>query len=158
MYADTIRTTVVDTIRFVQPIPKDSSHIGDVVATLPISKDDKEDNFPNKIVAELPESDKKMQDSVAKFGKTVPDSANVQIPITQKVYSDSTYTAYVSGYLPCLDSIVLNLPTNIVTIKQQYKPKRWSIGIHAGYGIMLNGTPKLSPYIGVGISYNLWSF
>lgn len=164
MYADTIRTTVIDTIRFVQPIPKDSSHIGDVVAKLPVSKDDKEDNFLNKSVAKMPEnvqkfpeSGKNLQDSVANFGKPVPDSAKVQIPITQKVYSDSTYTAYVSGFNPSLDSITLNLPKETILIKN-IKPKRWSIGVNVGYGIMLNGTPKLSPYIGVGISYNLWSF
>ena len=109
-YRDTIKTTFVDTIPYYKPVPKDSTVIKYVTATLP-KADDKEDNFPNKTVTELPESvqkfpesDKNLQDSVQNFGKIVPDSVNVVIPITQKVYDEDTYTAFVSGYNPSLDS------------------------------------------------------
>ena len=163
-YRDTIKTTFVDTIPYYKPVPKDSTVIKYVTATLP-KADDKEDNFPNKTVTELPESvqkfpesDKNLQDSVPNFGKTVPDSANVVIPITQKVYDEDTYTAFVSGYNPSLDSLIFKMPREVVTIKEYSKPKRWSVGVQVGYGVTLKGTPQLAPYVGIGVSYNLFSF
>ena len=36
------------------------------------------------------------------------------------------------------------------------KPKKYGIGINLGYGITKNGT--LSPYVGLGVSYNIMSF
>lgn len=164
-YRDTIKTTFVDTIPYYKPVPKDSTVIKYVTATLP-KADDKEDNFPNKAVTKLPESvqkfpesDKNLQDSVQNFGKSVPeDSVTVQIPITQKVYEDSTYTAYVSGYRASLDSLIFKMPREVVTIKEHSKPKRWSVGVQVGYGMTLKGTPQFTPYIGVGVSYNLFSF
>ena len=164
-YRDTIKTTFVDTIPYYKPVPKDSTVIKYVTATLP-KADDKEDNFPNKTVTKLPESvqknpesDKNLQDSVQNFGKSVPeDSVTVQIPMTQKVYEDSTYTAYVSGYRASLDSLIFKMPREVVTIKEHSKPKRWSVGVQVGYGMTLKGTPQFTPYIGVGVSYNLFSF
>ena len=80
------------------------------------------------------------------------------IPITQKQYSDSTYTAWVSGYMPSLDSISIYPRREITTITNtiRKKPKRWGIGVNAGYGI----TPKegMQPYFGVDINYNLFTF
>lgn len=38
------------------------------------------------------------------------------------------------------------------------KPKRFGIGINAGYGIILDKKPVLRPYIGVGIQYNIVEF
>ena len=43
--------------------------------------------------------------------------------------------------------------TNTIETK---KPTHWGLGIHAGYGATLNNnTVQLSPYVGVGISYNI---
>ena len=163
-YRDTIKTTFVDTIPYYKPVPKDSTVIKYVTATLP-KADDKEDNFPNKTVTELPESvqkfpesDKNLQDSVENFGKIVPDSVNVVLPITQKVYDEDTYTAFVSGYNPSLDSLIFKMPREVVTIKEYSKPKRWSVGVQVGYGVTLKGTPQFAPYVGIGVSYNLFSF
>ena len=163
-YRDTIKTTFVDTIPFYKPVPKDSTVIKFVTVRVPAA-DDKEDNFPNKSVTELPEnvqkfpeSGKNLQDSVQNFGKTVPDSVNVVLPITQKVYDDANYTAYVSGYNPSLDSLIFRMPREVVTIKEYSKPKRWSVGVQVGYGVTLKGTPQFAPYVGVGVSYNLFSF
>ena len=168
--SDTI--TVYDTIPHIKPIPTDSILLGYVTAKLPVSVP----KLP-KDVLKFPESTKKSQDSIGDSGKSVPkfdeeinfpieidnkgnspdfstdfpDSINVQIPITQKVYEDSTYKAYISGYNASLDSFYIYPQTKIVTIKE--KPKRWNIGISAGYGI----TPKgIQPYLGIGIQYN-WS-
>jgi hypothetical protein len=93
--------------------------------------DDKEDNFPIKN-----------------------DSTTVELPITQKHYADSTYSAWVSGYDPCLDSIKVYPRTEVLTITKQIqdKPKRWGIGIHGGVGISKGG---FTPYIGIGVQYNI---
>lgn len=88
------------------------------------------------------------------------DSVTVEIPITQKVYQDSTYQAWVSGYKPSLDSIRIFQPITTITrtitnTEVKYKSKRWGVGVQAGLGI----TPtKVEPYIGIGVTYNIFSW
>ena len=90
-------------------------------------------------------------------GDTVHDSIEVPIPIMQKRYEDSLYTAWVSGYEPNLDSINLHLPTITETItKTIVKPSPLiTFGIQAGggYGV-INRKPDI--YVGVGAQLNLW--
>lgn len=38
------------------------------------------------------------------------------------------------------------------------RPKRFGIGLHAGYGVSFQQVPKLTPIIGIGINYNLIEF
>lgn len=167
-YRDTIKTTFVDTIPYYKPVPKEEKPLGNITAKLPVSVP----KLPES-VQKFPESDKKLQDSVQNFGKSVPedhfedmgekvtpDSAEVVVPITQTVYEDSTYTAYVSGYRASLDSLIFRMPREVTTITNTHyqKPKRWSVGIQVGYGMTLKGTPQFAPYVGIGVSYNLFSF
>ena len=168
-YRDTIRTTFVDTIPYYKPVPKEEKPLGNITAKLPVSVPKLPEN-----VQKFPESGKNLQDSVQNFGKSVPedhfedmgekvtpDSADVVVPITQTVYEDSTYTAYVSGYRASLDSLIFRMPREVVTTitnTHYQKPKRWSIGIQVGYGMTLKGTPQFAPYVGIGVSYNLFSF
>ena len=78
------------------------------------------------------------------------DSIDVELPIEQKVYQDSLYKAWVSGFDAHLDSIYLYQPTRYITIKTTEQPSQWSWGIQGGVGI----TPKgLQPYIGLGATY-----
>lgn len=78
----------------------------------------------------------------------------------EKVYKDSMYTAWVSGYQPELDSIevyprtVTNYITNEVTktVTKTKKPK-WAISV--GGGIGYNG--KIEPYVGLNAGYVIWS-
>lgn len=90
-------------------------------------------------------------DSVTRSGE--PDSAAVTIPLQQRVYQDTTYTAYVSGYEPRLDSIAIYPRTEIRYVMQ--KPKRWGLSVQAGYGLTEGG---IRPYVGIGISYTLYNF
>ena len=86
-------------------------------------------------------------------GKT--DTLWAELPREQKVYQDSTYRAYVSGYQPKLDSIDVYRKTTTITVNnivKEYTNPRFSIGVQAGYGVTKAG---LSPYIGVGVQYNL---
>lgn len=88
------------------------------------------------------------------------DSVSVEIPITQKMYRDSTYQAWVSGYEPALDSIRIFQPvmtrTNTITNTEiRYKTKRWSVGVQVGAGLTPN---KIEPYVGIGVTYNILSW
>ena len=88
--------------------------------------------------------------------KIISDSI-VEVPITQNIYQDSTYTAYVSGYNPKLDSIrILNqtiIEERTIT-KEVNKAKKWgwSVGVGTGYDVL-----HQKPYVGVGIVYG-WRF
>ena len=82
----------------------------------------------------------------------------VYLPSEQKYYEEENgaLRIWISGYRPSLDRYEMDLPTTVIT--ETYKPpnKRWGIGITAGYGAALfDKTVRLSPYIGVGISYNI---
>ena len=82
----------------------------------------------------------------------VKDSVEVEIPITQKVYESEDYKAYVSGYMPSLDSINVYRHTIETTIT---KPApRLSIGVQSGigYGII---SKQVEPYVGIGINIRL---
>lgn len=88
---------------------------------------------------------------------TVHDSIDVPIPIMQKRYDDSLYTAWVSGYQPALDSILLRLPTvtNTITRTIVTPSPRLTLGIQMGAGIgLLQHQPDI--YVGIGAQYNLW--
>lgn len=90
---------------------------------------------------------------------TVTDTDYVLLPIEQKVYKDSLYTAYISGYKPTLDSIFIYSKTrnitNTITIKP--KKKRWviSAGINAGYNPIKN---RFDTSVGINVGYKLWEF
>lgn len=88
----------------------------------------------------------------------VGDSLRLVLLRVQRHYSDSTFDAWVSGVDPRLDSIK-TYQTNMVITKEipviQIKKTRWGLGISAGCGV---GKDGLTPYVGVGISYNILSW
>lgn len=88
------------------------------------------------------------------------DSVGV-LPVQQKHYREDDYEVWVSGYRPRLDSIYVFPETRYITngIQVKRNPARWGIGIQAGYGVsMSGGRMQMSPYIGIGISYNIVRF
>lgn len=91
------------------------------------------------------------------LSEAAPDTAKehgVLVPITQKVYRDSTYTAWVSGYCASLDSIrtYIRSPVTVTTQQITKKDKMWGLGLQGGFGI----TPKgFQPYIGVGLYFKI---
>lgn len=127
------RDTIFDTIRIEKPVPVDSVVVRTEVVELPVKK------VVKKVV-----NDTLMHDSI------VYDTFAAEIPITQKIYSDSTYKAWVSGYLANLDSIDIYQRT--ITVKEVKKARRLNLGISAGYGV--TGSGKLEPFVGIGITYN----
>lgn len=90
------------------------------------------------------------------------DSLQLILLRVQRHYSDSTFDAWVSGIDPKLDSIK-TYQTNMVITKEipviQVKKTRWGLGIQAGIGTGMNGKQVyMTPYVGVGISYNILSW
>lgn len=98
---------------------------------------------------------------VVKIG---PDSARLSLYVEHKLYNDPTYTLQVSGpkigdYGPNLDWIrTYKLPDEIQVPQIKSKPRRWGIGIQAGYGAVLAPQVRMYPYVGIGISYNILTF
>ena len=86
---------------------------------------------------------------------TVHDSIEMPIPIMQKRYDDSLYTAWVSGYEPNLDSIRLYHPEIYITKTIMKPTPRLSVGIQggAGYGIIRH-QPDI--FVGFGVQWRLW--
>ena len=121
----TLRDTIVDTIKVVKPIAKDSVITRYKVVNVERVKD-------TTIVNEVSE--------------VVFDTVQVRLPIESKHYMAESYDAWVSGYEPQLDSIKV--------YSREIKPKlsRWSIGLQGGVGMTPKG---LQPYVGVGIGYKL---
>lgn len=80
------------------------------------------------------------------------DSVRVVVPITQRTYKDSTYTAWVSGYRPRLDSIEVyrNEVRTVVTRQAPAKTARWGVGVSAGVAVTPRGA---QPYVGVGVTF-----
>lgn len=130
-HIDTTRVVVYDTVTIRKPVAVDS-----VVLRYETIK-------VRKVVSDT-----------VRVEQMAEDSAVVEIPITQKHYTDSTYSAWVSGYAPCLDSIKVYPRTEVVTITNTIKdkPKRWGIGIQGGIGY---GKGGFSPYVGIGVQYNI---
>lgn len=138
------RETIIDTVYYREPVPVDSFVIRYITESVPVFKEGNDERVEVR------------HDTIQPVVIMKEDSAQVVIPITQKIYEDSTYRAYVSGYRPSLDSIHIFKYTEQVYIRAptQNKIQRFSVGLQAGYGY----TPKgFQPYVGVGVSINLWS-
>ena len=89
---------------------------------------------------------------------TAPDSIEVPIPIEQKRYEDSLYTAWVSGFRPALDSIRLHQPEIITTITETIvkKAPRFSVGLSVGPGVSIDNNHHIGIYVGFTAQYRLW--
>lgn len=85
----------------------------------------------------------------------------VLVPISHKVYEGEDYRAVVSGFRASLDTLDIFRKTQTVTntvvqrVEVPGKPKRWGIGVSAGYALTPQG---VKPYIGAGISYSFITF
>lgn len=86
------------------------------------------------------------------------DTLYVILEREQIRWEDSLSVVYASGVMPQVDSVIhytesLNITKEIPVI--QVKKTRWGLGVQAGVGA---GKGGLTPYVGVGVSYNLLSW
>lgn len=85
----------------------------------------------------------------------------VLVPISRNVYEGEDYRAVVSGFRASLDTLDIFRKTQTVTntvvqrVEVPGKPKRWGIGVSAGYALTPQG---MKPYIGLGVQYDLISW
>lgn len=84
----------------------------------------------------------------------VRDTVMVAVPIARYTFADSLYRCEVEGYEVSLKRMEV-YPKTIYRTQVVTKPSRWGIGVQVGYGLSREG---LSPYVGVGLNYNLISF
>lgn len=140
---DTVR--LVDTLRFVRPVPVHDTIVRYVRVTAPIAPQPT-DNAARGVAA---------TDTMRSI-TVIADTAAVIIPITSRTYSTHEFTATVSGYLPRLDSITIHAQRTIITQPAPAaKKKPWSIGIAAGIGA---GRGGITPFIGITLQYSLIRF
>lgn len=86
------------------------------------------------------------------------DTMFVYLDREQVVWQDSLSVVYASGILPQVDSVTHFVKDRYITIETQVPVKvrsHWGLGVNAGYGV---GKGGLTPYIGVGVSYNILSW
>ena len=90
------------------------------------------------------------------------DTLYVYLEREQIQWQDSLCRVYASGVNPQVDSVTYFVRETIVNreISIPVKVKsRWGLGIQVGYGAGINGKQVyLTPYVGVGISYNILSW
>ena len=82
------------------------------------------------------------------------DSILVEVPIEQRVFADSNYTAFVSGWRPVLDSIRITAPTMVIKETFREKAPRFSLGLTAGPSIVYNGNLHAGIGVTAGITYH----
>ena len=147
-----------DTLRISRPVLVRDEVVRYVTVTLPSAParpDSSNSNSSRPNSSNLANIGKDSADVLTAADHFIDAAQTVVLPITQKMYRDSSYTAWVSGYAAALDSIEVYPRTLIVrqTAPPAAKPRRWSMGVQAGYGL----TPKgLQPYVGVGVSIRLF--
>ena len=139
-----------DTLFYESPIARDSIVVKYITKSLPKSGNNGAENIPqsgNNGAENIPR-DVNVADS---------NKVDVIIPITQKRYEGENYSAWVSGYEPRLDSILVSQRTDVITIKERKPANKWHIGITGGYGYGFKSR-QAEPYIGIGITYSIFSF
>ena len=85
---------------------------------------------------------------------TCHDSVLVEVPIESKHYHGDEYDAYVSGYLPSLDSIKVYQKETIITetITRMKPPNKWELDAVAGIDYNVT-SQRYTPYAGGELLY-----
>lgn len=160
------RETYYDTIPYIAPVPKSESVAGTLRYYLPAYRiigtgaggeprqRPQQTGGATVVGKDTTESPVYCTDAGG-VPRCSPDSVIVELPKIQRHYADSTYEAWVSGPIdPRLDSVRVRVPTTIITQREWKPPKRWHIGVTAGYGY---GPQGFQPFIGFGVTYSIFS-
>ena len=86
------------------------------------------------------------------------DTTFVYLEREKVTWRDSLCEVYASGIMASVDSVRHFQEYKYITIEKQVPVKvksHWGLGVNAGYGV---GKGGLTPYVGVGISYNILSW
>ena len=92
----------------------------------------------------------------------IQDTIYVYLEREQIQWQDSLCKVYASGVMPHVDSVQHYVCDKIVTIDTKVPVKvktHWGLGVNTGYGVGLSGKQVyMTPYVGIGISYNILSW
>lgn len=86
------------------------------------------------------------------------DSVYIYMDREKITWRDSLCEVYASGIMASVDSVRYFQEYKYITIDTQVPVKiksRWGLGVNAGVGA---GNDGLTPYIGIGVSYNVLSW
>ena len=86
------------------------------------------------------------------------DSVYIYMDREKITWRDSLCEVYASGIMPQVDSVRHFAEYKYIRIETQVPVKvksHWGLGVNAGYGV---GQGGLTPYIGIGVSYNILSW
>lgn len=86
------------------------------------------------------------------------DTLYVYLEREQIRWEDSLSVVYASGVKPQVDSVIHYVQQLVITKEIpviQVKKTHWGIGVQAGVGAWKDG---LTPYVGLGVSYNILSW
>ena len=154
MIADTV--VVRDTVRGVMPTEKDEKVVGTVALPL-VPSPHREGRDYNKPYLGGGTTDETAAngENEGKIGSN--DTVWATVPRTQKRYEDSTYTAWVSGYEPRLDSIEVYQKTVTITkrVEGRVKNRRFNVGLTGGFGYGVF-TRKPDVWVGVGCTWRIF--
>jgi hypothetical protein len=81
----------------------------------------------------------------------ITDTVLVAIPMHNYRFQDEMYDIEATGYNVGLKRVTVYPRTEYRTTTINDR-SRWGLGVQAGYGVSKDG---LSPYIGIGVSYNI---
>lgn len=148
---EVVESTTTEEVRpDTAPVPKDSVVLRYEYVEIPRTPPPENRNAESDSTANNPTDDEAIKVAIIDN-----DSIAISIPIRQTLYETEDYRAYVSGYNARLDSIFITSRHTVTKIKESSPNKIFSVGLQAGYGM----TPKgFQPFIGVGVSVNLFSF
>lgn len=84
------------------------------------------------------------------------DTVLVEVPIYTYIAQDSLYRVEVEGFNVRFNRIDVYPRTVYRTQEKVVKTgNKWGLGVQVGYGASKQG---LSPYVGVGVSYNIFTW
>ncbi|MCM1452835.1 MAG: hypothetical protein NC102_11295 [Clostridium sp.] len=135
----------IDTVRIAMPAAIDSAPARTVKAIVAKAR------APSPSISPSVSLDEGPRDTIRIMER---DSVEVELPIVSKEYGDSTYRAWVSGWMPSLDSIEV-YPRTVALAAPKGRPKRWHLGATAGWAWTGKGS---GPYVGIGVTYSFISF
>lgn len=87
---------------------------------------------------------------------TMRDTVLVEVPIYTYIAQDSLYRVEAEGFNVAFKRIDVYPRTVYITQEEAVKTgDKWGLGVQVGYGASKQG---LSPYIGIGVSYNIFTW
>lgn len=154
----TAKTETVTRSKEVKPVASSTRSVGtiSVPVKLTLNAPDEPKNIPDNTILIFTPSELKADTLSESHDTALKDTLRAVVPLTQKEYRDSNYTAWVSGFMPKLDSIEVRSKVVAVTkVVEKDHFKRLNVGLTGGVGYGLFNK-KLDLFVGVGVTWNLF--